>query len=93
LKDYKNEYGKLIFFANFHEMQFDDYVDKMGDFQKDDKLVYEALNQNFYLIGKFLAIKYKYVALGYMVFMYGLILTVITFCISLFMNWGNPIVG
>ncbi len=78
-----NSHGKLLFFGNFSDMELQDYVKEMRAFQKDDKLVYDSLSQNFFILGRVLAVKYKYLHISYRIFMFGLIVSIIAFWISL----------
>ena len=82
LSQFDNDYGKLLFFGNFHKMEAKDFVEQMRVFQKDDKFAYDSLSQNFYILGKMLALKYKYLHIGYRIFLGGLIISIIAFVIA-----------
>lgn len=83
LGDSNNPNSKLLFFGNFHEMELNDFTESMKVFQSGDPVVYDALNENFYLLGKVLANKYKYLHISYRIFMFGFFISVFAFCLCL----------
>ena len=50
----------------------------------DRNILYQTLTKDIYYLGKVLAVKYRYLNIGYMVFMYGLIVSVFAFGVSFF---------
>ena len=47
-----NKAGEYLFFGNFSKMNLNDFVAGMRKFQVDDTLSYDALSQNFYILGQ-----------------------------------------
>ncbi len=84
LSEANSPLSKLLFFGNFHEMDVYEFNTQMKEFQKDDALIYEALNDNFYILGRYLAGKYKYLFFCYRIFLIGLIVSVGIYLVMLF---------
>lgn len=76
----------LLFFGNFHQLEMKTYESGVREMMHDKDYLYNTLTRDIYFIGKVLAVKYRYLNIGYMIFMYGLILSVLSFAISFFFN-------
>jgi hypothetical protein len=48
----------------------------------DKNFLYKSIARDIYFLGKVLAVKYKYLNIGYRVFMYGLIASIAAFGVS-----------
>ena len=77
-----NKEVNLLFFGNFHHMEPETYEWGMGEIMRDKEYLYKTLAKDVYYLGKVLAVKYKYLNIGYMIFMCGLIASVFTYGIS-----------
>lgn len=78
----KNRDVNILFFGNFHKMNFDDYLWGVNEIMEDKDYVYEALTRDLYLLGVVLARKYKLLRITYSVFGLGIILSVISFVVA-----------
>ena len=72
----------LLFFGNFHQMELKRYEWGMRELMYDKEYLYLSMTKDIYFLGKVLAAKYRYLSIGYCIFMYGLICSVIAFGIS-----------
>lgn len=81
-EDVKNRKSNLLFFGNFHRMDIEDYEWGMKEIMKDKDYLYSSLTRDLYSLGVVLARKYKYLRWCYLIFMYGIITSVILFGIS-----------
>lgn len=81
-----NQQINLLFFGNFHRMEPDAYEWGIGEVMKDKDYLYKTLTKDIYYLGKVLAVKYRYLNIGYTVFMCGLILSVLSFAVSFFLS-------
>ena len=72
----------LLFFGNFHGMGLNDYLWGMQELMKDGDYLYSSLIKDIYFLGIVLGKKYKYLRYSYNVFMYGIIISVLTFIIA-----------
>ncbi len=79
MDEIKGKKSNLFFFGNFYEMTFQDYETGMHEVVGDDELLDNAITRDLFFLGKALGKKYQYLRLCYSVFMYGLILAVISF--------------
>jgi predicted metal-dependent HD superfamily phosphohydrolase len=74
--------ANLLFFGNFHNMDLSTYDWGVKEIMNDKEYLYSSMTRDVYYLGKVLAGKYRYLNLGYKIFMYGLIASVLTFAIS-----------
>ena len=81
-EDIKNKVSNLLFFGNFHDMSLKEFDWGMKEMMKDKAFLYGSMIKDFYYLGKVLSKKYRFLRICYFVFMYGLIIAVLTFVIS-----------
>lgn len=74
----------LLFFGNFHNMPLAEYKSAVKEMMIDKEYLYESLIMDIYYVGKILARKYRFTAWAYNIFMYGLIISIIAFCINFY---------
>ncbi|MEO6669349.1 MAG: Pycsar system effector family protein [Ferruginibacter sp.] len=80
--DIVNKKTNLLFFGNFHSMQWEEYQDAMRIMMKDPDYLYTSIIKDIYYLGVVLGKKYRLVRLAYSVFMMGIIVSVIAFAIA-----------
>jgi len=78
-EDIENKKSNLLFFGNFYNMKLEDFNWGMNEMIMDEDFLYSSMTRDLYFLGKVLAKKYRYLSICYNVFMYGLIIAVITF--------------
>ncbi len=78
-EDIRQKKSNLLFFGNFYNMKMDDFHWGMMEMIKDSDFLYSSMTRDLYFLGKVLAKKYAYLRTCYRIFMYGLIIAVITF--------------
>ena len=83
--DIENKRTNLLFFGNFHGMDISDYMWGMKEMMKDGDYLYGSLIKDIYYLGKVLGKKYKLLRIGYTVFMFGLVISVISFIVAEFL--------
>ena len=81
-KDVEEKKVNLLFFGNFHKMSLPDFEWAISEVMKDKDYLYGSLTKDLYFLGKVLDRKYKILRLTYMVFMIGIITSVIAFGIA-----------
>ena len=81
-EDIENKRANLLFFGNFYDMDIEDFHWGMTEMIKDSDFLYSSMTRDLYYLGIVLAKKYRYLAICYSVFMYGLILSVIVFALA-----------
>lgn len=86
LDQVSNQEVNLLFFGNFHRMNPETYEWGVGELMKDKNYLYKTLTKDVYYLGKVLAVKYRYLNIGYTIFMCGLIASVLIFGVSFFMS-------
>ncbi len=87
-EDVANKKVNLIFFGNFHQMKLDDFEWAMGEMMQDRDYLYGSLTKDLYFLGLVLNRKYNLLRLTYTVFMIGIIISVLAFAISFYMQEG-----
>jgi hypothetical protein len=80
----------LLFFGNFFGMNLPDYDWGMREMMKDSDYLYGSLIKDIYYLGKVLGRKYKYLRIAYNIFMYGFVLSILSFLIALALSPKVP---
>ncbi len=79
--DIKKKDVNLLFFGNFYNMGYPKYEDAVKEMIGDYDFLYNNLIKDQYSLGKVLSKKYRLLTLAYNFFMFGFILSVVTFFI------------
>ncbi|MDO6490013.1 MAG: Pycsar system effector family protein [Cellulophaga sp.] len=82
-EDVDNKKVNLLFFGNFHKMKLEDYEWAMKELIKDQSYVYSSLTKDLYFLGLVLDRKYKLLRWTYAIFMFGMIVSVLSFFLAL----------
>lgn len=80
--DVRNRRANLLFFGNFYNMKLQDYHDGVMAMMSDRQYLYGSLISDTYYLGLVLARKYRFLRIAYTIFMYGLIVAVLSFGIA-----------
>ncbi|WP_426475808.1 Pycsar system effector family protein [Chryseobacterium balustinum] len=78
-QDIKDRKVNLLFFGNFHQMEFNHYLNSMHDLIKDRDYIYDSMVKDLYYLGKVLDRKYKLLSITYQIFMAGIVISVLSF--------------
>ena len=81
-EDVRQRRGNLLFFGNFITMPVEDYEWGVKELMEDRDYLYNNLIRDIYYLGLVLDKKYRYLRYAYNIFMYGLILSVISYIIA-----------
>lgn len=81
--DIYNKRSNLLFFGNFHQMSLQDYEWGMKEILKDSDLLYTSMIQDIYFLGKVLGRKYRLLRISYTIFMFGFVISIISYAIAL----------
>ena len=82
--DIEKQKTNLLFFGNFHKMKREDYHWGMNKLMENANFLYSNLIDDIYFLGVVLAKKYRFLRVSYNIFMYGIVVAVIAFIISIF---------
>jgi len=77
--DINNRKVNLLFFGNFHKMPLEDYSLAMNEMMKDREYLYDSMIRDLYFLGLVLHKKYKLLRITYIIFMVGILSSVLTF--------------
>ncbi|UYQ93368.1 DUF5706 domain-containing protein [Chitinophaga horti] len=80
--DIRDKKANLLFFGNFHQMQYLDYERGMETIMSNSEYLYGNMIQDIYHLGVVLGRKYKLLRISYNVFMFGIIASVLAFVIA-----------
>lgn len=83
-EDIKNKTSNLLFFGNFYKMPMEDYHWGVMEMIQDKDFLYSSMTRDLYYLGLVLAHKYRLLRICYMVFMVGLIVSVLSFGVAFF---------
>ena len=86
-QDIEEKKTNLLFFGNFHGMEFSNYDWGMRQMMKDGDYLYGSLIKDIYYNGQVLARKYKLLRLSYSFFMFGFVSSIIAFTIALLLYY------
>lgn len=78
-QDITDKKVNLLFFGNFYKMDYEDYSSGMRAMMNDRDFLYGSLTRDVYSQGIVLGRKYRYLRIGYNIFMYGVIVSVLAF--------------
>ncbi|MFD0860613.1 Pycsar system effector family protein [Sungkyunkwania multivorans] len=81
-EDVKKRRVNLLFFGNFHKMDYKKYEWAIDQIIDDKSYVYHSLTKDLHSLGVVLKKKYRLLKITYMVFMVGIICSVIAFIIA-----------
>jgi len=85
-QDVLDKKANLLFFGNFYKMELDEFQWGLSQMMKDKEFLYSAMIRDFYNLGLVLAVKYKYLRICYMIFMWGMIASVMIFALTFGFN-------
>ncbi len=88
-EDIHNKKANLLFFGNFFNMKLDEFTWGMTELMNDKQYLYESMIKDFHQLGQVLGRKYKYLRICYNIFMYGIIIAILTFAIFIALNPGQ----
>lgn len=80
--DLETKKVNLLFFGNFYRMSLQDYTEGMLQVMEDQDFLYGSLVKDLYFQGIALGRKFRWLRLSYNVFMFGLIIAVISFVVA-----------
>ena len=83
-EDVINKKTNLLFFGNFHKAPFEQYNEAMRKMMRDPNYLYGALINDIYQLAVVLGRKYRLIRLAYNIFMYGIVISVLSFAIAIF---------
>lgn len=78
-KDIEEKKTNLLFFGNFHNSKLEDYMWGMKEMMKDADYLYGSMIKDIYFLGKVLGKKYKMLRTSYTIFMFGFIISILSF--------------
>jgi hypothetical protein len=89
-KDIQDKKVNLLFFGNFYRMKLDDFAAGMKNVLHDKEYLYDSLIKDIHTQGVVLGRKYRLLRAAYNVFMFGLIIAIITFIVSSMVHNSLP---
>lgn len=81
-QDIEKKQTNLLFFGNFYNMSFLDFDWGLQEMMKDKEFLYGSLIKDLYYLGKVLGRKYQLLRIAYTVFMYGIVISVLSYGVS-----------
>jgi hypothetical protein len=82
-EDVYNKRTNLLFFGNFHSMHLDDYEWGIQEMMKDSNYLYGSMIRDNYFLGKVLGKKYRLLRVAYTIFMFGLVISFLSYIIAI----------
>jgi predicted metal-dependent HD superfamily phosphohydrolase len=82
-EDVYSKRTNLLFFGNFHSMNLDDYEWGIQEMMKDSDYLYGSMIRDNYFLGKVLGKKYRLLRVAYTIFMFGLVISFMSYIIAI----------
>jgi len=76
--------SNLFFFGNFFKMEREDYLKSLMRVMAKEETIDKSIVNDLYFLGRTLGNKYRRLRITYEIFMFGMVLTVLTFAIVFF---------
>lgn len=86
-EDIENKKANLLFFGNFSRMNFEDFDWGIRQMIRDQEYLHNSMIQDFYNLGKVLDMKFRYLRVCYNVFMYGIVLSVVSIAVLIALGY------
>ncbi len=87
-EDINNKKINLLFFGNFYKMPLEEYNWAMREMMKDKDYLYDSMIKDLYYLGLVLNKKYRWLTITYIIFMIGIITSVLSFVLAFkFADW------
>lgn len=83
-EDIENKRANLLYFGNFYKMSLKDYEWGIQEVMKDKDFLYGSMTRDIYNLGLVLGRKYKMLRIAYNIFMFGFVISVLSFAIAAF---------
>lgn len=77
----------LLFFGNFSEVPIESFIENMDRLKSNQEELYESMSIDIYYLGKVLKQKYHLLRYSYLIFMGGLILSVMVFMVVFLLSY------
>ena len=81
-EDVANKKVNLLFFGNFHKMTLSEFEEGITQVMNEKDYLYSSMTKDLYFLGKVLARKYRILRWTYLIFMVGIIISVMAFAVS-----------
>jgi len=72
----------ILFFGDFSKLSLSEYKKQMTTTYRNRTALYDSLSKDIYYQGIILVWKYKYINIAYNIFMYGFIITILSFIVA-----------
>lgn len=82
-EDITSKRANLLFFGNFYRMSLDDYEWGINEMMKDSEFLYGSMTRDIYNLGVVLGRKYKLLRIAYNVFMFGFVISSLSFVFAI----------
>ncbi len=86
LEDIENKKINLLFFGNFHKVPLQKYESAMRIMMRDPDFLYRSMVKDIYFIGVVQGKKYRLLRLAYNIFMIGLIVSILAFSLTSYLE-------
>lgn len=80
--DIEQKKSNLLYFGNFFNMDLNEYLAGVNVMMKDRDFLYDTMIRDIYSLGKVLNRKYMLLRKSYNIFMFGFILTVVSYLVA-----------
>lgn len=79
MEDIRSDRSNILFFGNFVSLDEEDYIEGMKEIMLETDRLYTSMIRDLYALGQVLALKFRLLRTAYNVFMFSLVLGVVSF--------------
>ncbi len=88
IEDIEKSKKSILFFGNFVSLKMEEFIGGIKKLKYDQSLLYDNMSIDLFYLGKVLAKKYMLLSYSYLIFMIGLIISVLSFILIFFFTFG-----
>ncbi|HSP88042.1 MAG TPA: Pycsar system effector family protein [Ignavibacteriaceae bacterium] len=88
IEDMEKSKKSILFFGNFVSLEMEKFIEGIKKLKHDQTMLYDNMSIDLFFLGKVLAKKYKLLSYSYLIFMIGLIISVLSFILIFFLTYA-----
>lgn len=88
IEDLEKSKKSILFFGNFVSLEMEKFIEGIKKLKHDQTMLYDNMSIDLFYLGKVLEKKYKLLGYSYLIFMIGLIISVLSFVFIFFFTFG-----
>lgn len=88
IEDLEKSKKSILFFGNFVMLEMEKFIEGIKKLKHDQSILYDSMSVDLYYLGKVLSKKYRLLSYSYIIFMSGLVVSVLSFILIFFFTFA-----